>query len=112
MCSGSRCLGVDLELGPDRVAGAIEALAEDAGRIAVLVGRIPDGDEAAVAERHHRRRGLVAGGKRVELELATQRVASGVEDAAENAQGAAVGAAVVVPGDDKATALERRHRRP
>src|SRR5918994_3229143 len=98
----SRRIGVDLELGPHRRAGAVVALAEDIERAVESPGdgpRLPDHDEVAARVRGDPGLGLVARRRGVDKELGALRGARGIVALAEDAESAAV--AVAHPHHDE-----------
>src|SRR5262249_38993095 len=91
---------VDLELGADVRPVARETLAEDAFSAAVLHDALPDHDERTRRIRGDAREGLLARGRRVDLEVDADRRARRLEPAREHPVVAPV-LAVARPHDDE-----------
>ena len=82
----SRSVGVDLELAAQRRTARVETLRENALAVAVLPGvALPGDDEVAIGVGGDDRATLDAAGVGVDLELAGERRARGVEAAGEDA---------------------------
>ena len=92
--------GVDQELGADRSAGIVEALAIDAPAIAVVTIALPDDNEVAEGIHRDRREALIVIGGGICAKLRSQRSAGIVEALAIDTVGSTF-LAVALPGHDE-----------